>query len=77
MNHLQNDQEEADTKMLLYAMDATANGATELYIHSPGKDVLVLSSMRSPELWVKRNHSASPRRDIGSCGEVYMPALSA
>ena len=73
MNQIQSDQEEADTKMLLHALDATANGATELYIHSPDKDVLVLS----PQLWVKRNHSVSPRRDIGPCGEVYMPALSA
>ena len=35
VNHLQNDQEETDTKMLLPALDATTNGATELYIHSP------------------------------------------
>jgi len=34
-NHLQSDQEEADTKMLLRALDATANGAMERYIHSP------------------------------------------
>ena len=27
VNHLQSDQEEADTKMLLHAMDATTNGA--------------------------------------------------
>ena len=26
-NHLQSDQEEADTKMLLHALDVTANGA--------------------------------------------------
>ena len=28
VNHLQSEQEEADTKMLLHALDATANGAT-------------------------------------------------
>ena len=27
VNHLQSDQEEADTKMVLHALDATANGA--------------------------------------------------
>ena len=27
-------------------------------------------------LWKPWNRSASPRRDIGPCGEVYMPALS-
>ena len=35
MNHLPSDQEEADNKMVLHALDATANGAMELYIHSP------------------------------------------
>ena len=53
VNYLQSDQEEADTKMLLHAMDATTNGATELYIHSPDTDVLVLSLRRYPELCVK------------------------
>ena len=33
MNHLC-DQEEADTKMLLHALDTTVNGEMELYIHS-------------------------------------------
>ena len=28
VNHLQSEQEEVDTKMLLHALDATANGAT-------------------------------------------------
>ena len=32
--HLQSNQEEADTKMVLHALDATANGATQLQIHS-------------------------------------------
>ena len=27
VNHLQSDQEEADTKMVLHALDATANSA--------------------------------------------------
>ena len=53
VNHLQSDQEEADTKMLLHALDATTDGATELYIHSPDTDVLVLSLRRYPELCVK------------------------
>ena len=38
MNHLQSDQEEADTKMVLHTLDATANGAMELYIHCPDTD---------------------------------------
>ena len=39
--HLQTNQEEADTKMMLHALDATANGATQLQIHSPDTDVLL------------------------------------
>ena len=35
MSHLKSDQEEADTKIVLHALDATANGATEIRIHSP------------------------------------------
>ena len=47
MNHLQSDQEEADTKMVLHALDATANGAVELYIHCPDTDVSCASKALS------------------------------
>lgn len=33
--HLQSNQEEADTKIILHAVDASLIGATELTIHSP------------------------------------------
>lgn len=46
--HLQSNQEEADTKMILHALDATANGATQLQIHSSNTDVLVLALRRYP-----------------------------
>ena len=36
----------------------TANGATELYIHSPDTDVLVLPLRRYPELCVKTSFVA-------------------
>ena len=36
--HLQSIQEEADTKMMLHALYATADGATEIQIHSPDTD---------------------------------------
>ena len=39
--------------MLLHALDATTNGATELYIHSPDTNVLVLSLRCYPELCLK------------------------
>ncbi|KAK3742603.1 hypothetical protein QZH41_006382 [Actinostola sp. cb2023] len=50
MSHLQSDQEEADTKMLLHALDATTSGATTIRIHSPDTDVLVLVLRRYPDL---------------------------
>ena len=43
-------QKEADTKMILHALDATANSATMVDIHSPDTDVFVLSLRRYPEL---------------------------
>ena len=50
MAHLQSNQEKADTKMILHALDATANGATQLQIHSPDTNVFVLALRRYPEL---------------------------
>ena len=46
----QNDHEEADTKMILHALDATADGATHLSIHSLDTNVLVLAIRRYPEM---------------------------
>ena len=34
MGHLQSDNKEADRKIILHALDASADGATELTIHS-------------------------------------------
>ena len=50
VGHLQSSQEEADTKMMLHALDATANGATKLQIYSPDTDVFVLALRHYPEL---------------------------
>lgn len=50
VGNLQSNQEEADTKILLHAVDATSDGATEIQIHSPDTDVLVLALRRYPEL---------------------------
>ena len=47
---LQSNQEEADTKMILHAADATSDGAMEIHIHSPDTDVFVLALRRYPEL---------------------------
>ena len=48
ISYLQSNQEEADTKIILHAIDATANGATELRIHSADTDVFILSVRRYP-----------------------------
>ena len=48
--YLQSNQEEADTKLLLHALDASANGATILTIHSLDTDVFVLSLRCYPKL---------------------------
>ena len=50
VGHLQSNQVEADTNIILHALDATADGATELQIHSPDTDVSVLALRRYPEL---------------------------
>ena len=50
MNHLPSDQEEAGNKMVLHVLDATANGAMELYIHSPDTDVSCASKALSGSL---------------------------
>ena len=50
MSHLQSNQEEADTKLLLHALDATASGATKINIYSPDTDVLVLCIRHYAEL---------------------------
>ena len=46
--HLHSNQEEADTKLLLHALDATASSATRIRIHSPDMGVFVLSLRRYP-----------------------------
>ena len=50
VTHLQSSQEEADTKMILHAVDAVTQGATEVNIFSPDTDVFILSLRRYPEL---------------------------
>jgi hypothetical protein len=50
MTYLKSNQEEADTKIILHALDATTNGATEIKIHSPDTDVFILALRRFPRL---------------------------
>ena len=50
--YLDSDQEEADTKILLHAVDATATGAKSIKIFSPDTDLLVLALSRYSELCV-------------------------
>ena len=50
VEHLTSTQLEADTRMLLHAIDATERRATSLSIHSPDTDVLVLALWRFASL---------------------------
>lgn len=50
MAYISSDHEEADTKIILHALDASQNGATEVKIHSPDTDVLILALHRYPTL---------------------------
>jgi hypothetical protein len=50
MSYLVSQQEEADTKLLLHAIDATHNGTTDIKLFSPDTDVFVLALRRYPEL---------------------------
>ena len=51
MSYLKSDQEEADTKIVLHALDAIQpGGATEIRIHSPDTDVFILCLRRFPDL---------------------------
>jgi hypothetical protein len=74
VSHLESNQEEADTKLLLHAVDATASGASKISIYSPDTDVLVLALRRYPELskdiiicnwiWAKtKGHPSKTNRD--------------
>ena len=49
-SHLASNHEEADTKLLLHAVDATISGTTSIEIMSPNTDVFVLSLRRFPQL---------------------------
>ena len=50
MSQLESNQEEADTKLMLHAVDATRRGASSIAIHSPDTDVFVLALRRYPLL---------------------------
>ena len=50
VGHLQSNQEEADTKIIHHAVDATSDGAMEIHVHSPDTDVFVLALRRFPKL---------------------------
>lgn len=50
VNHLQSIQEEADTKMILHAVDAASRGAKTLHVYSLDTDVLVLCLRRFRDL---------------------------
>lgn len=50
VKHSRSTQEEADTKIILHALDASTQGATQLSIYFPDPDVLVLTLRRYADL---------------------------
>ena len=46
VQYLHDNQEEADTKVILHAVDATSDDAVEIQVHSPDTDVFVLALRR-------------------------------
>ena len=50
LRHRQSNHEEADTKMILHALDASADGVTHFSIHSLDTDVLDQAIRRYPEM---------------------------
>jgi len=50
VQHLCSSPKEADTRIILYSLDVSRQGATELYIQSPDTDVFVLAIHRYHEL---------------------------
>ena len=55
VSDLNSSQEEADTKIILHACDATNKGSTEVFIHSPDTDV-----------FLGQVHGRHPSRSVGS-----------
>ena len=89
VSRLQSDHGEADTKIIFHALDATADGATELSIYSPDTDVLVLAIRSYSEMYPNTSFvtgSATTRRTIklqpilealGSAKTAALPAFPA
>ena len=62
MQYLDSNREEADTKLLLHAVDATVSGATRIYIVSPDTDVFVLALRRLADLCEDRRFVTDRRQ---------------
>ena len=62
LHHLNSTQEEADTRMLLHALDASQRGATSICIQSPDTDVLVLA------LWCYKDLCPATSMLVGTGG---------
>ncbi|CAH3153687.1 unnamed protein product, partial [Pocillopora meandrina] len=77
VRHLRSTQEEADTKIILHALDASAQGATQLSIHSPDTDVLVLALRRYPDLCSNSCFVTGTGNALGPPKTAALPAFHA
>jgi hypothetical protein len=81
-SYLNSDHEEADTKLILHAADASPCGATSISINSPDTDVFILAVRRYPDLCpdltcvtgTGRNHMIIP---LGPIYEALGPSRAA
>ena len=89
VTHLASNHEEADTKLVLHAIEATSNGASSIEICSPDTDVFVLALRYFPDLCdgttfvtgtgeKRRSIPLKPIYDaLGPCKATALPGLHA
>ena len=84
VSHLRAAHEEADTRILLHAVDATTKGYERLIIQCRDTDVLLLllvfAHLLSPEIWMKAGTAKKPRyikvHDIKMSNEILNGLLA-
>ena len=74
MQYLDSNQEEACTKLVLHAVDATVSGATRIDIVLPDTDVFVLALRRHAEQHSKKRTTCSGLMKTG-LNNVLLPTL--
>ena len=85
VRHLQSDHKEAVTKIILHALDVTADGVTELSMYSSDTDVVMLAIRCYPEMCLNTSFGTTHRIGLGlglqpiveTLGSATLPAFQA